>query len=382
MVVIVVALVFHLSLHYATYFPALREPLGGLPYFRLHSLHEAEFLLIVAYAGVVLGLRAGVTAVIITGLTSIPFILTPYIFGRDPRPGEIRDLSIQVGFILAMGLLITLLYDRDQRRRAAEGQNATLAEVNRVRNNFMSMAAHELRTPLTSVLGFSELLMSDNIPREQAKTWLQSINSESVRLKNLLDELMNVSRVDSGQLEFNIARTNLGDAIESAVLSASSGSDPHLITLKIPVDLPDAAADADKLRQILVNLLSNAVKYSPAGGDVNVRAFPTSDGMLRVEVQDSGLGIALEDQPKLFATFQRIKTPETVDIPGTGLGLSIVKSLVETMGGTIDLTSAASAGSTFGFTVPEFGTPAAAAAPAAAALAASGPATSGPAESA
>ena len=84
--VVVVALMAHATMHYATYIPALREPLGGLPYFRLHVLHEAEFLLIVAYAGIVLGLRTGVAAVVITGLTSIPFILTPYIFGRDPRP--------------------------------------------------------------------------------------------------------------------------------------------------------------------------------------------------------------------------------------------------------------------------------------------------------
>jgi hypothetical protein len=83
-----VALALHLSLQYATYIPPLRGPLGGLPYFRLHSLHETEFLLIIAYAGVVLGLRAGITAVVLTGLTSTPFILTPYIFGREPRPGS------------------------------------------------------------------------------------------------------------------------------------------------------------------------------------------------------------------------------------------------------------------------------------------------------
>jgi signal transduction histidine kinase len=351
LIVIVVALALHLSLHYATYFPALRAPLGGLPYFRLHSLHEAEFLLIVAYAGVVLGLRAGITAVVLTGLTSIPFILTPYIFGRDPRPGELRDLTIQVVFILAMGLLITLLYDRDQRRRAAEGRNDTLSEVDRVRNNFMSMAAHELRAPLTSVLGYSELLLDDDIPREQARAWLASINNESIRLNGLIDELMNVARVESGNLELAIEPTDIRDAIDGAVLSAGGTSQAHMILVDVDAELPPIAADADKLRQILINLISNAIKYSPHGGDIAIRAFH-SPGAVRVEIQDEGLGMIPEDQAKLFTRFHRIKTAQTEGIPGTGLGLTIVKSLVEMMQGTIDLTSAEGEGSTFGFTIP------------------------------
>jgi signal transduction histidine kinase len=345
------ALVVHLSLHYATYIPLFREPLAGLPYFRLHSLHEAEFLLIVAYAGVVLGLRAGIAAVGITAVTSIPFILTPYIFGREPRSGAIRDLIIQVVFILAMGLLITLLYDRDQRRRAAEGHNNALSEVNRVRNNFMSMAAHERRTPLTTVLGFSELLLSDDVPRDRAKAWLHSINRESIRLNHLIDELMSVSRRDSGRLELTIEPTSLQGAVRAAVLSAGIGP-RHTVLVEVPEDLPDVAADGDKLRQVLVNLLSNAFKYSPNGGKIQVRAFPSTDDQARIEVQDDGLGIAPEDQAKLFTTFHRVRTPETADIPGTGLGLSIVKSLVEMMGGTIDVKSVIGEGSTFGFTLP------------------------------
>ncbi len=93
-VIITLALFLHLALHYATYVPALREPLGNLPYFRLHVLHEAEFLLIVLYAALVFRIKGGLTAVAVTAVTSVPFLLTPYIFGRDPRPDEIRDLAI------------------------------------------------------------------------------------------------------------------------------------------------------------------------------------------------------------------------------------------------------------------------------------------------
>lgn len=126
--IIAVALVVHLSLHYATYIPALREPLGDLPYMRLHVLHEAEFLLIVVYAALVFGLKGGLTAVAITGVTSIPFLLTPFIFGREPRPDEIRDLGTQVFFILLMGALMSVLSEAIKRDRDRHVQMAAAIE--------------------------------------------------------------------------------------------------------------------------------------------------------------------------------------------------------------------------------------------------------------
>ena len=348
---IAAALTLHLSLHYATYLPALREPLGGLPYFRLHILHEAEFLLIVAYAGVVLGLRAGVTAVIITGITSIPFILTPYIFGRDPRPGEIRDLAIQVGFILAMGLLMILLYDRDQRRRLAESDTSTLREVDHLRNNFISMAAHELRNPMTTLVGFSELLMKPKVTDDQRATWAATMLAESQRLNSLIDELMNTSRVAAGTLTMKAERTSVTSIARNAKLSI--GYQPkHPLILDLPVDLPDVSVDQDKLMQVFVNLLSNAVKYSPDGGEIRVAGRKTGDGFVRIQVTDEGLGISPENQEKLFSTFYRVESPEMNGIKGTGLGLSIVKSLVEMMGGSVNVQSEVGAGSTFGLTLP------------------------------
>ena len=139
-VIIAAALIAHLFLHYATYIPALREPFGALPYFRLHVLHEAEFLFIVVYAALVFRLKGGLTAVAVTAVTSIPFILTPYIFGRSPRPDEIRDLAIQVAFILLMGTLITIFYEavaRGSQRRLAlaaqlEATNNQLTGLNQM----------------------------------------------------------------------------------------------------------------------------------------------------------------------------------------------------------------------------------------------------------
>lgn len=349
--IIALALMVHLALHYATYLPALRGPLGGLPYFRLHVLHEAEFLLIVAYAGIVLGLRAGVAAVVITGLTSIPFILTPYIFGRDPRPGEIRDLSIQVAFILIMGVLMILLYDRDQRRREAESNRDALREVDQVRNNFMSMAAHELRTPMTTVMGFSELLEGENVPDSTRIQWASAINSESRRLNNLIGELLNVSQVTSGKMKIDLQPQSVAE-IANAALGSVGHSSAHGLSIEIPRDLPHVVADRDKLLQVLVNLLSNAIKYSPAGGTVRLTARENDDGFVLMDVIDQGMGISQEDQEKLFTSFYRIKRPETENIQGTGLGLSIVRSLIELMGGHVHLTSELGLGSTFSVALP------------------------------
>lgn len=349
--VIALALIVHLSTHYATYVPALRQPLGSLPYFRLHVLHEAEFLAIIAYAGVVLGLRSGLVAVAFTAVTSVPFILTPYIFDRAPRANEIRDLAIQTVAVLLMGVFITVLYDRDKRRRAAEAHATSLREVDRVRNNFVSMAAHELRSPLTSVAGFTDLLLRRDPPPAQRKAWLESIREEGARLGHLIDELLSVARIEAGTLSVDHARVQLLAAFNAATNSVGESS-LHAFVMDVPAGLPPVLADQAKLQQVLVNLLSNALKYSPTGGDITISARNTGDGFVQVEVADTGLGISEEDQEKLFTSFYRVRTDETAEIGGTGLGLFIVKSLVELMGGRATLRSAAGEGSVFGFTLP------------------------------
>ncbi len=349
---IAVALVVHTATHYATFIPVLREPLADLPYFRLHVLHEAEFLLIVAYAGVVLGLRGGLVATLITAVTSVPFILMPYVFGRDPRPGEIRDLVIQVVFVLLMGLAITLLYDRDKRRRDAEGHSERLRDLDRTRSNFLSMAAHELRSPMTSVAGFSELLLKRDTSLEQQRDWLRVINEESRRMTGLLEELLDVSQMERGKLEFRDEELDLPQAVKEALDSLGEPLVGHRIVVDVPNGLPPARGDQGKLVQMLVNLMSNAVKYSPSGGEVRVAASPLADGTVRIAVSDQGMGVPESARERLFSPFYRVESDGTKRIPGTGLGLYIVKSLVETMGGNVSLDSVVGQGSTFSLTLP------------------------------
>ncbi|MBM3940714.1 MAG: HAMP domain-containing histidine kinase [SAR202 cluster bacterium] len=350
--VITLTLVVHTVMHYATYFPAVAPYVASIPYFRLHVLHEAEFLLIVAYAGVVMGLRAGLVAVVVTGITSIPFILSPRIMPQFyPNPGALRDQVIQVVFVLAMGLMITLLYDRDQRRRNAEHAAATLREVDRVKDNFMSIAAHELRTPLTTLYGFSELLLTRQVQPAQQRKWLESIHDETHRLSTLVDDLLNVSRIESGALTLRKDRLSMAEVVASALRAYGEMPATHALQVDVPETLPEIVGDHDKLVQIIVNLVSNAVKYSPNGGAVVVTARHFA-GTVELRVRDQGLGIAPEDQAKLFTTFYRVQRPETKKVPGTGIGLYIVKSLVEIMGGRVWIESEVGKGSMFAFTVP------------------------------
>jgi hypothetical protein len=121
-IILTTVLLLHLTTHYATYVPALRSALGSLPYFGLHVLHEAEFLVVIVYASAVFRLMGGLVAVGVTALTSVPFLMTPLFFGRDPRPGEIRDLATEVGLILVLGIIVAMLYElvsRERERRVA-----------------------------------------------------------------------------------------------------------------------------------------------------------------------------------------------------------------------------------------------------------------------
>lgn len=353
LLVIATALALHLLTHYATFIPALRPIFGPLPYFRLHAIHEAEFLLIVAYAGIVFGLRGGLIALLVTAVSSIPFILTPYVFGLDPRPGEIRDLTIQVLVVLIMGFLIVVLYNAESRRRKAESQAALLLEANAIKNEFLSIASHELRTPLTTLYGFSELLLVRDVPEGQRREWLERIHRESGRLTKILDDLLNVSRIQTGHMAVRKEKLEVPPLFQQLQGYMAASTNRHTLKLDVQASLPPVVADEDKVTQVLVNFLSNAIKYSPRGGQITVSA--TEDPEQRqvvIGVADQGIGIAPEDQAELFTTFHRIHRPETVGVQGTGLGLYVVKSLVELMGGKVWLKSDLGKGSIFYFTLP------------------------------
>jgi signal transduction histidine kinase len=219
------------------------------------------------------------------------------------------------------------------------------------KSELISIVSHELRTPLTALQGFSELLLVRSSTEEERRLWTTTINEEAKRLAKILDDLLNVSRIEGGTLRLSIRPVPIDDVIQQ-VLPSFEGDDArhHFVVDPAPSGL-EISADRERLMQILDSLVSNAVKYSPAGGEVRV-AVREDGGEAVISVTDQGLGISGVELPKLFSRFHRIDTPDRVSIRGTGLGLYLAQKLVAMHGGTMSVTSRLGEGSTFTFTMP------------------------------
>jgi PAS domain S-box-containing protein len=227
-------------------------------------------------------------------------------------------------------------------------------EVEQLQHDFVSIVSHELRGPLTAIKGFVTTLISksDRLAPETRFEFLETINHQADRLNQLVEDLLNVSRIDSRRLQMKMIELDLEALTRKLVGEFYAKWGSREITIDADPALPLVMADRSKIEEVLINLIDNAVKYSPAGGSVKVTMVPTRVGV-QVAVEDSGIGIAPEDAAKLFQKFNRIASEATRDIGGTGLGLYIVRSLVEAHGGRIWLTSAPGEGSTFTFTLPK-----------------------------
>ncbi|MBI2957259.1 MAG: GAF domain-containing protein [Chloroflexi bacterium] len=227
-------------------------------------------------------------------------------------------------------------------------------EIDRMKTEFISVASHELRTPMTSVYGFAELLLmrATGLAEDQRK-WVETIYAEGKRLADIVEDLLNVSRIESGLLPLNLGAVSLEPMVTSIIGQVGLANPSRSLISQIPEGFPSVRADKDKLHRVLYNLVDNAVKYSPSGGPVIISAeCNPSAGTIVFSVSDRGLGIPAEEIPKLFGRFHRVRRPETEKVRGTGLGLYIVKSLVESMSGNIRVESQLNQGSTFYVTLP------------------------------
>src|SRR2546425_2981714 len=225
-------------------------------------------------------------------------------------------------------------------------------ELSEMKSKFVSTASHEFRTPLATMLSSAELLehYAESLSPAEKAHLLQTIQGGAKRMSEMIDDVLTLGRAESGVLKLNLGPTNLRELCSRVVseFRIAQGKE-HIITLDDRFDRVEAHMDERLLRHILNNLLSNAVKYSPPGSEVTFSLARRGE-QVAIEIQDRGIGIPLEDQPRMFESFHRASNVE--NRPGTGLGLAIVKKAVELHGGEISLTSAVGSGTRFTVMIP------------------------------
>jgi two-component system, OmpR family, phosphate regulon sensor histidine kinase PhoR len=248
---------------------------------------------------------------------------------------------------LGRGIGHARLYE--QERRLVD----ELREVDRTKTDFLSTVSHELRTPLTSIAGVADMLRDDNSPlTPEQREMLEVIDRSTMRLRNLIEDLLTLSRIETG--EFGTRRQTMD--IRAAVAAAVTAVEPSVRRggLALHTDYPAAlmiGADPNQIDRVMVNLLSNAVKFTPAGGQIWVRVATEGDRAL-ISVSDNGIGIPEAEQPALFDRFYRASNATAHAIPGTGLGLTIVRTIVANHDGELTLYSKEGQGTTVVIRLP------------------------------
>jgi signal transduction histidine kinase len=233
--------------------------------------------------------------------------------------------------------------------------NENLTHLDELKSDFLATMSHELRTPLTSIIGYSDMILSGMTGElnEKQASFVESILKNGETLLNLINDILDLTKIEAGRLELNIEPIDLRAALLSVLpVVKPRATDKRIkISTFLPTDLPLVAADAAKFGQILLNLLTNAVKYTHENGSVSVEARPQGD-MVEIWVTDTGIGIAKEDIERIFQRFTQIDSSASRSQGGTGLGLAITKELVELHGGQIRVQSKLGKGSSFIFTMP------------------------------
>jgi len=228
-------------------------------------------------------------------------------------------------------------------------------EADRAKSEFVSNVSFELRTPMTSIKGYTDLILlgAAGTMNDEQKRFLGIIKANADRLSTLINDLLDIGRIESQRVDWNIQPLALRRLVDQVADSWRGKIEEEGLKLfiDIPFELPAVLADSNRVLQILTNLVSNAYQYTHLGGNITLRAHRANE-MVQVDVSDTGIGIALEDQPKIFGRFFRSDDPDVQKHAGTGLGLAIARALVEMQGGKIWFQSMLGQGSTFSFTLP------------------------------
>lgn len=222
-----------------------------------------------------------------------------------------------------------------------------IKEVDVMKDEFISMASHELRTPVTVIRGYAQMMLEDvdKFSKEENKEYLSIINTSSERLNNLIEDLLNVSRIEQGRLKMDLKEIDVWPTIEETVKELKIQADEKRLVLTCQIDEKVKSiigADKDRFKQVLINILGNSIKYTPSGS-VEIQALNRDNNLVLI-IKDTGIGMTAKEREHLFEKFYRVKNQKTADIGGTGLGLWITRQIIELMKGSIMIDSMESVG--------------------------------------
>jgi PAS domain S-box-containing protein len=259
---------------------------------------------------------------------------------------ELRHLKVLVDQATITLYNLQLLEIEEESRFEAE-------RANEIKTEFLAMISHELRTPLTSIIGFTTTLLAQDVswePDEQ-RDFIQTIQQEANRLQELIDHLLDLSRLEAGMLPISLESHSLREIIEDALPQFHSLTSGQTLTMHLPANLPLVFVDAKRIAQVLVNLVRNASTYAPKGTEINISAS-VRGSYLQINVNDQGPGIPPDEHKRVFKAFLRGANVENGTVQGAGLGLAICKGLVEAHGGRIWIRKKTTPGATVSFTIP------------------------------
>jgi signal transduction histidine kinase len=260
---------------------------------------------------------------------------------EEGGPGEVGELTRAFN---------TMAEALEEGRSELQEQNERLKHSEQLKSELVSIVSHEVRTPLASVLGFTSLLLHRDVDPETRRDYLEIIDAQGRRLAALLDDFLNVQRIEEGRLELSEEPVDFGALLREQVQLFRAESPRHTLTLRVPERALLVSGDANRLAQVIGNLLSNAIKYSPDGGVVEVVGEQDGD-ITRLSVTDEGVGIPAEQQAQIFTKFFRGDAAAS-GIAGSGLGLAFARAVVEAHGGRMSFTSTVGEGSTFRVELP------------------------------
>jgi two-component system phosphate regulon sensor histidine kinase PhoR len=269
------------------------------------------------------------------------------------RRGETPETELELAGLMPRRVLVraVALHGEPKRVLAVFVDVTELRRLESVRRDFVANASHELRSPLTTIRAAAETLSSVEDDPESGRRFAQLIERNAERLQNLVDDMLELSRIESRELQLQPETIALEPLVERVVGQQAHRAQLHSIAIDCDLAaVPAVQADRRALEHVLGNLLDNALKYCQAGSSVRIMAERENDGV-RIAVSDNGPGIGPEHLPRLFERFYRVDPGRSRELGGTGLGLAIVKHLVEAMGGTVGVDSRPGSGTTFSFTL-------------------------------